>query len=239
MTFRLILACLLLACTLPAAALDIPPDFKARYHLEKYGTSIGDVRLSLTSEADQLLYSSHTEPRGLAAMFSSDEVNETSRLNAADRKHMPKLLNYTYTRKGKAKKNQHFDITYQRDGRISISSGRGDIRVQPSQGDRVWDRLSVQIALACDASESPREKQVYHYQVFDYGELEDYAFEYIGEESVKVAGKNYLTRKFVRHHGKRDTHFWLAEELHYLPVKMQQYKDGDLHISMYLDRIEL
>ncbi len=234
---HVILTLLLVFHLLPAQAVEIPPDFVAHYKLEKYSALIGEIDLRLSTENDKLNYSSHTKPRGIAALFRDDRISETSRLQVLSRNQLPRLLHYEYQHKGKENRNQHFDIDYTDDINASINGNFSENIFSISSKPPVWDRLSVQLALSCELNSTPQQQKSYLYQVLDRGELHEYKFEHKGDDRLKISDQQYHVVKFVRHHGKRDTVFWLAQELHYLPVKMEQYKDGDLHLTMRLDSI--
>ena len=227
-----------LALGLPAQAVQLPPDFTASYHIEKYGTLIANMKLSLQTRDDSIIYRSHSQTRGLAALFSDDQIDEISQLRKPEEEELPHLTSYQYRREDKRKDNQQFSIDWTEDD-IAIISGEYRNHSFDLQTDKpVWDRLSVQLALVCQASQQPQ-KDVYQFHVFDRDELQQYTFERLGEESITINGTSYTTLKLKRQHGKRTTYLWLDTENYYLPVRIEQHKNGDLHLTLSLDKIEL
>ena len=232
-----LLALLLLFCpALPAA--QLPPDFTASYSVQKYGSQIAEMRLSLQTRDNIASYSSHSEARGLAALLTNQEIDETSELDISDAAAPPRLLRYQYRHRGRANKNQQFQVDYLDDNQVRVEGSYGKQPFQLDSEQPVWDQLSVQLALLATAQQSPTSGQQYRYTIIDDGKIDEYAFEFGGEAVLKIAERTYHTLKFTRVHGKRTTSLWLAQELHYLPVKIDQYKEGELNLRMTLEQIK-
>lgn len=69
------------------------------------------------------------------------------------------------------------------------------------------------------------------YQVAQRGRIKEYRYGIIGEESLDTPLGTLETVKLerLRDDDERQTYLWLAVALDYLPVKIEQYEDGDNH----------
>jgi hypothetical protein len=233
--------CLLLLSLMcpPLLADQLPPDFSARYSVKKYASEVAEMQLSLQRQENIIRYHSHTEARGLAALLTDQQIDETSRLDVSDAS-CPRLLSYQYRHRERASKNQQFTVSYPGEQQASVEGSYGKQAFQLDSGAPLWDRLSVQLALLTDAAAAtPAAGQTYRYRIIDDGRQDEYVFEFTGEAMLTISGREVHTLIFKRHHGKRTTTLWLGRELHYLPVKIEQHKNGDLHLSMSLEQIKL
>lgn len=223
----------------PVLAVQLPPDFSAQYTLEKYDMVIAEMKLSLHTDNGTLIYRSDTEPKGLAAILSDQEIHETSRLSQTDSTTLPDLLSYQYRHHKRPEKHQQFTIDRSKQDVLNISGRYGDKDYDIQAHQPVWDRLSVQLALAGEASSTEKMPEQFSYNVIDRGEISQYRFEYMGQSELEVGDRHYTTLRFKRSHGKRTTFVWLAKDLHYIPVKIEQHRKGELHLRMTLDSIKL
>ena len=232
------LFCLLINSQL--LAFELPADFQASYLTEKYGSVVAKTYLAKKTSADLISYTSSSEAVGLAAMFTSDRITETSSLQIKDPHMAPYLLGYNYSRKDKSKYNQHIKTSWDEQHSATIQTSYRNKRNQLTATHPVWDKLSVQLALMNDIKQA-KIHDTLNYKVIDKNAISDYSFEYLGEEKIDINDKTYQTRKLKRIHssGKRVTIMWLAPELAYLPVAIEQHKDNDLHWIMKIQDINI
>ena len=224
--------------TLQAASL--PDDFEAHYEVEKYSTTIAEMTLSLSRQGQDIIYQSRTRPRGLLAMISNDKIDETSRLKQTDDGSL-QLLSYHYNRKDRPKDRQQYELHWQDATTLKISGEYHHKTVQLEADTKVWDGLSIQLALMADISPDAVFNSQYDYTIVDDGQLKHYQFEYLSRETLRIGSKSYQTLKIRRQHdkkGKRISYFWLATELNNLPVKIEQYKKGELNLTMQLTKFK-
>ena len=75
--------------------------------------------------------------------------------------------------------------------------------------------------------------------LFMKGEFKYYLFENLGPETVSANGKEFTAVKIVGRETKRDRamHVWLVPELHNLPIKIEQWKEGKLRSTVLLERV--
>jgi hypothetical protein len=226
---------------LPASvsAVTLPPDFKASYSLEKYGNIVAEMQLSLETAEGRAIYRSQSKTRGLAALLSREKIDETSQLDVSEPSSLPQLMTYRLRHQKRKKRDQQFAVTTSQASVFRVLGIYGDQPFELEHTTRVWDRLSVQLALICLANNSTEIPPKARFQVINKGRLNEYLFEYEGESVVKIKDRSYPALKFKRTHGKRSTTLWLAKELHFLPVQIEQYKNGELNLRMSLERIDL
>lgn len=234
---KLIFISLLIFCP-NLQAVQLPVDFDARYSIEKYGSTVAEMKLTLRRTNDNIIYESHTKARGMLALFTDEKVDEISQLQWNQKLEHACLQNYQFIRKNKTKKNQQFSVSWDPQNNILA---KGTYAGQPfsiNNSNLIWDRLSVQLALAADLKSGDKAQNKYSYNIIDRGKVTQYHFEYLKDEVARVNDKQYNVVKIKRAHdsGSRTTYLWLAKELDFLPVKIDQYRKGELHMSMVLDR---
>ncbi len=219
-------------------AVQLPDDFDAVYSIEKLGTSIAELKLSLRNKNNNISYESHTEARGVLALFSDERVDEISQLQWNEKLEHACLQNYQFIRKNKGKKNQQFSLSWDKQNNITVKGIYAGKAFNLNESAMIWDRLSVQLALAADLKSESKIQDKYIYNIIDKGKVAQYQFEYLKDEVMRVNDKQYNVIKIKRPHrsGTRTTYLWLARELDFLPVKIDQYRKGELHLSMTLNK---
>lgn len=223
----------------PLLAGQLPPDFSARYSVKKYASKVAEMHLSLQRHENIISYRSHTEAKGLAALLTNQQIDETSQLDISEASS-PRLLSYQYQHRDRASKNQQFTVSYPGEDQARVEGSHGKQTFQLDSDIPLWDRLSFQLALLNDVSAAtPVPGETFRYHIIDDGRQDEYVFEFTGEAMLTIAGRDMHTLIFKRNHGKRTTTLWLGRELHFLPVKIEQHKNGDLHLSMSLEQIKL
>lgn len=222
-------------------AVQFPDDFNARYSIEKYGTTVARMNLALSSKDNKYTYSSHSEAVGMLAFFSDDSIDEQSQLQWNDKFEHACLQSYSFSRKEKKQKDQQFSLNWSDLNSITITGTYAGKSFSLSTTDLIWDRLSVQLALTADLKSANAIQKKYSYNIIDKDHIAQYHFEYINEEIVHLGDRKYNTIKIRRPHlsNDRTTYLWLAKELDFLPVKIEQYRDDDLHMSMTLEKYTL
>jgi hypothetical protein len=87
-------------------------------------------------------------------------------------------------------------------------------------------RLDLHSAAAIDAYKMVKEKEV-----------DEYKFKIVGEERLTIDSGTYDTIKIevVRDSTKRQTFFWMAPKLAYLPVRLSHFSKGSKQLDIQLD----
>lgn len=106
----------------------------------------------------------------------------------------------------------------------------------------VFDPLMVQLQFRMDVIS---QKRPLSYRMVKDKEIDEYDFKIIGPEQITVDGGTFKTIKFevVRSSTKRQTFFWMAPDLAYLPVRLSHFSKGskqlDIQLSSYKFESEL
>ena len=217
----------------PAASACELPQWQAVYTIAKYSTSVARLTMSLQTKDNTAQYRLHSKAVGLLATFSSEELTETSELKQAGNKSW-QLIKFSQQRIKDTQRQQHF--TVQQTDAEFIAEGVAESKpFKLSVPAPAWDRSSVQLALTCDLLATDKPRQAYDYNIIDNGQLLTYHFEYLGTDNTRITDKQFDTYIFERISGDRSTKFWLAPTLQFMPVRMEQYKQDKLHLSMTLD----
>ncbi len=230
-------ASLTLSLLLPTLCYAIPPEFTATYLAETYGVTAARATYKLKHKNNSVSFTQHSETIGVAAMFSNATLDETSILSIHDDKLL--LDEYRYTQTGdKKNRNTHLKIKWNEtvndklSGTISGKTGKHPVEINVDT--RVWDTLSFQLPIMMSANEKTVQKEI---QVLVKGKLKTYSFVNHGAEEITINNNQIKTLKIERKSGNKDKplFLWLAPSLHNLPVKIEKWKKGKPHITMFLN----
>jgi hypothetical protein len=235
---RFFLLFLLFFTSLSAHANSLPENISASYSVLKYGLIVAETRLSLKQQDNHLVYSTKTKPEGMASLFTDDTAKEVAFLEWLPDKDKFRLLNYQFEINKNNKKNQTIMVKWD-DSKASIINIYKNKERSLQHNSAVWDRLSVQLALMHDLILSESIDSSYAYDVVARGKISAFTFINKKQETLKLANKTYETYLFERSDKKRMTRLWLAPKLNYLPVQMEQYKQGELVGGMQLNRVSI
>lgn len=102
----------------------------------------------------------------------------------------------------------------------------------PFEGD-IFDPLMVQLQFRLDISAG---KEVLDYKMVKSNEIDEYKFHVIGKERMTIESGSYDTVKIevVRDNHKRQTFFWMAPDLAYLPVRLTHFEKGSKQLDIKL-----
>lgn len=217
-------AALLLLAALPALAggnrLPAPlAPFEAEYRVGNGSMRVGRTLLRLEPHARGWRYESVTEAEGLLALFVDGPVVERTLLEAHGDGLRP--LQYRH-REPDGDTRVRFDWAAG-EARADTPDGARTIPLEPGTRDQFSAMLAVMQALAAGDTE------VRFPGIDDEGEREPLVFVAEGRETIEVPLGRYDTVRVRRiRDGKRSTVTWLAPELGWLPVRVEQRKRGDL-----------
>ncbi len=213
---------------LPPAALGspaFPKQFSAEYTLKARGITVGRSSWSLRPAEDgRYVYENRSAATGLGRLMRNKRVIERSEWEYLDRAMRP--LHYRYERTG-GSKERHVQIAFdwkQKTVRTTVNGDPWRMALPPG----TLDKLVYVLAMMHDLSTGKRDLQ---YTVADGGKLKTYRVEVIQEEPLETA-LGTLATLVVRRSRKesgRESFFWCAPSLHFLPVKLEhREKDGTL-----------
>ncbi|MCL1130195.1 DUF3108 domain-containing protein [Shewanella sairae] len=118
-------------------------------------------------------------------------------------------------------------------GQNVVHSRYKDERAKFPYDSELFDPLMVQLQFRLDMQ---ADKNELHYTMVKEGEVDDYAFKIVGKERVNIESGSYQTVKFevIRTSKKRQTFFWMAPKLGYLPIRLTHFEKGSKQLDIKL-----
>jgi hypothetical protein len=213
------------------AKVTYPHNYHATYTAYRRGDKIGSAtRRFERSETGFCRISMYTRA---SIFFYSDKRNEFSEFLcpvAVDIKPLKYVYNIERTFKD-SHHEQTFDWTHLKEhGKNNKTSWTSDIK------KGYFDRISIYSQLAIDVEAG---KETLSYPVSYEGQVKDYEFEIVAKERLKlpIGYLNTVKVKRIRSSQKRETFIWLCPDHHYMPVRIQQFKDGKEQADLQLKDI--
>ena len=215
------------------AELQIPL-YQADYSIGRNSLRIGTASFSLTQNKDgTYTYTSVSKAAGLAALFLSDVITETSHFKVTDGKLQSLQYIYEHTGNDKDKKE---NIQFDWDKDVAHSNEGGKQHTLPLTAG-TYDRLLAQLAVSVNLETG---QTVGEYRVLDHNEISIYHMQPQGNTDLKTPAGEYEVIEIARKDPKKNrvTTFWLAPKLDYLPVQMEQTEPDKATISLVLTDIK-
>lgn len=227
----LALGLLTLLLSPPASAAPELLPFIADYKLKRAGVSIAKARFSLSADADtgRYIYESHTTSSRWLSWLSQDDLHERSVMVLDDNGIHP--IEYRYDHTG-GDKERHAKLSFDWK-RQQVENDINNERWQMDIPAGTLDKLIVQVALMLDV---PNKDKDLVYQIADGGRLKTYQFVRLEEGEVETPIGTFRAVRVKRLDDKRQTEFWCAPDLGYLPVRVVQQVKGGTY-TMTLDKL--
>jgi hypothetical protein len=214
-----------------AARADELKPFEASYVWGWHGMTVAVSSLKLEQQGDTWVYASKSEPRGIGRMFS-ERPTQQSTLRVTETGVRP--LRYTAddgTSSTKRDADVQFDWEHNRVTGV-YEGVKVDLPLQPG----IQDDLSVQIALMVEllAGRTPDQ-----FLLIDKNTVREYRYTRGNEESVSTPlGKiDTVIYRSQKKGSPRITRFWCAPSLGYIPLRVEQEKDGDVQWTMQIQSL--
>lgn len=207
------------------ATIALPKAFQANYTVSKGSMSLGKLHTSLKYSSNQYAYHKYTKATGLAAMLTGIKITENSDGQFSGQNIIPKSYLFNQSKRSKKRidkatfTNKNVVGSYKnKPYNLAITAG-------------IHDKASMELALARDLSLN---KKRLSYPVISRGKKSQYNFQKLGSEILKTpAGTfNTIKVKVVRSGKKRETIFWMAKELDFMPVKISHREKNDTITSV-------
>lgn len=231
---------LLLTASHSSATENLPHEFTADYVLEKFSITLARATYTLAHTEDGIRMTQSTRPAGLVALLRNDKIDIVSDM-VFDNGHIL-LVKYDYRHTGDEKdRNVYFTIDWNAADKDPLTGNvKGSYQGEPvdlSVNLPVWDPLSIQVPLMIDAGKN---KSPHEHGMFLKGEFKYYIFENLGNETISLNDREYRAVKMVGEETKRDRamYAWLVPDLHYIPVKIEQWKNGKLNSTVLLQNVK-
>lgn len=217
------------ASALPATAAGLQP-FTATYDVSWHGITAGSVTYRLEQLGDgRWSYSSQSTPRGMARMFLPEKITQRSVMQIGAQGVQP--LNFDTddgTQAGRRSTHLAFDWPGLR-VRGSDEQQKVDLELRAG----VQDDLSVQVALmsALQAGEQPD-----GFAVAGKDGVRSYRYAHERGAQLDTALGSIATQVYVsqREGSPRQTRFWCAPSLGYLPVRAEQRRGDSVEWTMVI-----
>ncbi|NNC96733.1 MAG: DUF3108 domain-containing protein [Gammaproteobacteria bacterium] len=205
-------------------AADITPalmPYHATYQA-RFGSISGraNIELKLDPETRTYTYYSVTKPKGIAKLMG--KIREWTIFQTSDVQVIPQ--EYVH----KSRDQQH--IRYNWKTKLAESNADGNVKNLELSGNE-YDLLSLQMQLMLDAKHAQLKSS---YSVIKDNEVKAYQVTGLGEEKIELMQQtlNAIKLKQQRAGSSRHMLMWLAPELDYAVVKMQQYKGETLRATL-------
>lgn len=192
--------------------------FKAEYQFQYNGKNLGSASRTLTQSGQKWNYIFAARAAGLASATETSQFKFTN----------GRIVSDSFNRKSKV-------LVRSDSTRIVFNATNKTIQTHTSKNDTTrsfaWsnaalDDLNAELQIREDLKNNQLRAKYY---ITDAKEVEGRKFVKAGNESVKTPAGTYDTIKVVLKHDKpgRETIFWMAPQLDYLPVKMSHVDKKD------------
>ncbi|MDO6620210.1 MULTISPECIES: DUF3108 domain-containing protein [unclassified Shewanella] len=204
----------------------------AEYRVFYGSIELGKARYQLP-ESDNGYYNYRFDS-DISLLMLSDVRNLNSEFKLEDGKVKP--IRYMSKRSGTGS-----DYTEQ----TAFAAGQGvihtiykDEREKLPFAEDIYDPLVSQLIFRMDMYRQP---ELLKYKMVKEKEFDDYEFKIVGKEQVILDSGTYQTVKIevVRKSKKRQTFFWMAPELNYLPVRLSHFSKGSKQLDIQLDNYQI
>jgi len=205
--------------------------FDARYAVTRSGMRLATMRMRLAPHSAGWRYSSRTDPQGIAQLFIDGPSTEETLLEGSDGGLRP--LRYRHVEPDAADRLEvHFDWAEQR-ARVQTAAGERSVAIETGTHDPFSAVLAVMQGLASG------QERIELPGIDNDGERSRLAFAVRSRETIRVPLGEYETARVYRiRDDKRKTITWLAPELGWLPVRLEQRAHGDLVARAEIERLD-
>jgi len=222
----------------PAERAPTPPSYSAEYQLGNGALDIGRTDMALKKLGEHWRFVSETRATGVMKLLMEGKVRERS--DFALGAQGIRLLSYAFRDENKSRRDASAEVDW--------AAGKLDYRYRgrggslPLEGiDSLHDRLSSSIAvmLALVDGRLRENGEALQLSVFDGDEIKPMRFAVAGRESIDTPRGEVeaLRVERLRANDRRRTLTWYAPSLDYVPVRIEQHKDGKLVVRMSLHKL--
>ena len=219
-----------------ASAIGDLPTYRAVYRVDRDGKNSGTAEWSLTYDAERDVYCfvSSLSVKGVLRLALPEPILERAVFRYENGAIAPSEFFYEDgTRRGEESFYTAFD--WPKNRAITIARGqRSDLEVQPG----VLDRATMYVALMRNlaSGEAPRT-----YRLADDDTIKTYSYSRNGQETISTSVGTFATEVLAqqREGSSRRLLLWLAPELGFLPVRMEQHENGRPDSISVLEHVEI
>lgn len=214
----------------------IIPAFSAKYTVlhksDPVGTAVRELNYLPDGSID---YHYKTE---IEWLIFSQIRKETSILSVENTKVIPE--HYTYSREGTGK-DKYYEWRYNAKNNSADDIGRKRQNIAFDFSANLQDKLSYHLQHRLNLIADAQQKKYVYSVISTSGAVNDYVYQYDGEEELILPYGMIKTIRFKREvlAKERVTYAWFAPELNYLLVKLYQVKAGTEQFEAQLSSVTL
>jgi hypothetical protein len=207
------------------------PTYTATYRVMYKGKEAGTAEYSVRYLADRDLYefSSRVQAKGMLKLARPNPAIDRSQFRVDASGIRP--LEFWYE-DGSRSGEDNLHIVFDWDRRVATVSG-ADARRELALPDATLDRASLQVALMRDLATKGVPQT---YRLADEDSVAEYAYTENGAATMTTGAGPVATRIFTQQRAgsSRETWLWVAPELRFLPVRIEQRRDGEVQTAFEL-----
>jgi hypothetical protein len=208
--------------------------YTATYRAQYKGKEAGTAEFAVRYLADRDLYefSSRVLAKGLLKLARPNPAVERSHFRVGSDGLQP--LEFWYE-DGSRSGEDNFHIVFDWDRRIATVSNEGGRREMALEGPAL-DRGSLQVALMRDLASTGAPRT---YRLADEDSVADYEYTDNGTATMQTGAGSLETRILTQQRAgsSRATWLWVAPELGFLPVRIEQRRDGEVQTAFELQSV--
>jgi hypothetical protein len=207
-------------------------EYTAEYEVRYNGRRVARAEFSVQSDTNEsFIFNSTTRARGVWRLASPKPAIERSRFRINGTNIMPIEFQYE---DGSRKGEDNYALAFDPAAAIVVlTSAAGKRTVAMEEG--LLDRGSLQVALMRDLGRCA-EPGPYRY-IDDDGTIKTYRYERLDDLIAETGAGAVNTMRLSQHRegSSRTTILWLAPDLGYLPVRIEQVRDGEIETVFSLE----
>jgi hypothetical protein len=235
--FSIVVAAGALAFVAQAAT---PPDpnvplYTATYQVKYDGKDVGTAQFKVQFDENRGIYefSSRTQVKGFLKLARPNPAIERSEFRIVDGRVQP--LEFWYE-DGSRKGEDNSHIVFEWDRNVAVvesGGGRREVALQPG----ALDRGSVQVAVMRDLAMTGKTAR---YWLTDEDSTQAYEYTDHGEATTATGIGQLATKSLMqqREGSSRSTWLWVAPELRFVPVYVEQRRDGEVRTAFTLQSVD-
>lgn len=211
-------------------------EFEVVFEVGNNLITAGTASLRLEKKEDYWRYSLTTKPKGVFKLARKGNIAEVSTFRAVESDEGIALQTQTYQFRQDKERRRAVDATFNWQDKTINHVYRGN-EVKEEFTDPVLDRLTVTLLIMNMLRNEFQETQL---PIFDTGRIKEVEFIQDGQETIKTRLGELDTVRVINRNasgGSRQTTTWFAPKYHYLPVKIEHRKRGDLVARLSLVRL--
>ena len=214
---------------------NLPPEFEASYDVYKGTIRAGKMVVSLKKQGDELIYESTTTPVGMAAFFLGKQVvKDRTILKLLDNQYHAIEFKHVMENSDK-NRNEHYIFDWENK---KVTVEYKDRKNEFDLPEFTFDNYSAQLLLM---RQPDNENTSYRYSVISKGRLKEYFYQLEKNQTIETKVGTFNAHKFIRKkdNEKKTTYLgWYAEELNYIPAKLDKFENGKLDVSIQITGIK-